>query len=184
VWLRASVLALLAALPAALPARGAPGAPVTWSLNLAEIAVQDTYATGAQCVPVGPQSFKGKTASYREFACAVFEADGSQRIIAIAPASATKLDYATLDPGRPRPPGTAATTATALHYDEQIIIIDRAGVTIELEDESLWKLRDPAHLLSTWRLGDSVTIQPGAFYSVVDLTRHEGLEASFVGFDT
>jgi hypothetical protein len=183
-WVRVCVGALLATLLAAIPTAAGAGAPPTWSLDLAEIAVQDTYATGAQCVPVGLQSFKGKTASYREFACAVFEADGSQRIIAIAPASATKLDYTTLDPGRPRPPGTAATAATALHYEEQIIIIDRAGVTIELEDESLWKLRDPAHLLSTWRLGDSVTIQPGAFYSVVDLTRHEGLEASFVGFDT
>jgi hypothetical protein len=183
-WVRVCVGALLATLLAAIPTAAGAGAPPTWSLDLAEIAVQDTYATGAQCVPVGAKSFNGKTASYREFACAVFEGDGSQRVIDIAPESATQLDYATLDPARPRAARTPQTGAPAPGYTEQIIIIDRARATVELEDESLWRLRDPAHLLATWKLGDRVTIQPGDFYALVDLTRDESLEAAFVGFDT
>lgn len=181
----ARVLAIATCVALALSAADASAAaPPAWTLNSAETALDDHYAAGAQCTPVGARISVGSAALYREFACAVFRGVPAEYLIAIEPASATQLDYVTLHPGRSRPPGADTAGPAAKDLVERVIIVDRANHTIELQDQSMWTLRDPTGELSSWRDGDRITIQPGSFYAVVNLTRKQTLNGSFAGYDS
>ncbi len=165
--------------------RDAPGAAQPgWTLNSAETALEDNYAAGAQCTPIGPRTLVGSAALYREFACAVFRGVPSEYLIAIRPASPTQLDYVMLHPGRPRPVGAQTAGPAAKDLVERVIIADQRNHTIELQDQSMWTLRDTAGELATWRDGDRITIQPGDFYAVVNLTRSQTLDGRFSGYDS
>ncbi len=168
------------ALVGATEARAA--APITWTLNIAEVAVQYKFNSGAQCVPIGPGTQQGKSLRFSAFACSVFLDDGTQEQLAIAPTSTTQTTYRTLHPAvsKAADPGPVPTTA---RYAQQIILLDAKRGALELVDESVWQLSDPQHLLAGWKQGDRVSIELGATYAVVDLTRHQVVGAVFRGFD-
>jgi len=111
---------------------------------------------------------------YGEFVCEVDGADGTNSILALKPRTAT--EFTILDPRKPRPAGT---TTGKPGWITRIIGINRQKDEIELQDEAGWKL---AGVPATWRTGDRVTIAPGSYYTVVNLTRGESRTGSFIGF--
>ena len=132
---------------------------------------------------MGPHAYIGGAAVYREFACAVFRGVASEYLVAIQPASATQLDFVTLHPSQRRRAGTGQAAPANEDFAERIIIVDRANRTIELQDQSVWRVQDPRGLFATWQDGDRITVQPGNFYGIVDLTRRQTLNGSFLGYD-
>jgi hypothetical protein len=111
---------------------------------------------------------------YGEFVCEVDGADGTNSTLALKPKTAT--EFTILDPHKPRPAGT---TTGKPGWITRIIGISREKREIELQDEADWKL---AGVPATWRTGDRVTVEPGSFYSVVNVTRGESRTGSFIGF--
>lgn len=174
---------VLAALVPLTTGQAGAAPPILWTLDTADRAVEYATENGAQCVPVGPRRLSAGTALYAEFACAVTYPDGTQEPLAIEPASLTKLVYRRISSAGERPARLRAVGPSRADFVERVIIVSRGNDGIELQDQSVWQVTDPGHLLEGWRQGDRVTIQPGHLYEVVDLTRHQSLSGSFRGFD-
>jgi hypothetical protein len=173
-WLPLLAVALLAAGVARA------SAPAAWTLDTAETAVQNALGAGDECVPVGPRARQGNAYTYGAFACALFLEDGTQQLVAIAPASRVRLDYRTLHPAAPSP--GAGPVPAQPGFSERIIAVDPERGAVELVDQSVWQVADTRRLAS-WRPGDRVEVALGDAFDLVDLTRHGSLEARFRGFD-
>jgi hypothetical protein len=174
-WLPLLAIALLAASVARA------SAPAGWTLETAEAAVQNALGAGDECVPVGPRVRRGSAYTYGTFACALFLEDGTQQLVAIAPASRVRLDYRTLHPGAPSP--GARSVPDWPGFSERIVGIDPKRGAVELVDQSVWQVADTRRL-AAWREGDRVELELGDAFALVDLTRRESLEGRFRGFDT
>src|SRR5579864_4834114 len=123
-------------------------APAEWTVDVAEAAVQNAFGAGDECVPVGPRARQGNAYTYGTFACALFLEDGTQQLVAIAPASRVRLDYRTLHPAAPSP-GTGPVPARP-GYWERIVAVDPKRGAVELVDQSVWQVADTRRLAS-WR---------------------------------
>src|SRR5262249_18372480 len=140
--------------------------------------LQNEGAVGAFCDPVGPVVVRSSpNARFGEFVCEVDAAGGQRYPLGIQPTSNTT--YRALDPGKARPAGTTRTRGSA-RWTKRIIAINLAKHELELEDEAGWKVSGTG--LAGWRNGDRVTIDPGDFYKVVNLTRKQSLTGAFLGF--
>lgn len=178
------ILFLVAAvLAVAVSADRAVGASLElWAPDYAGDAILDSGlpVDAAQCVGVGPVVHRHGSNLFAELACTTGGADSPQQLLAIKPE--TDTTFVQLDPGKPRPPGQVVTSTSPDGQTQPIVAINEHLHEIELLDDSLWKLADPRGILIGWRGDDKVTIQPGNFYNVVDVTRHELLPATFEGF--
>jgi hypothetical protein len=174
------VRALLLAVGLVLLAGTARGAtqPV-WTMNTAEVAVQDAFDAGAACHPVGPGTAHGSSLEFGTFACAVFRVDGTEQVLTLRPASAIQLDYRTLHPASGPPPPFPVHPG----FVQRIIILNPKRGAVELVDQSVWQVHDPDHKLARWKVGDRIAIEYGTTYGFANLTRHQILGVTFRGFD-
>src|SRR5262245_57432858 len=161
------------ALAAVVACGASAAAPQAWTVDYAgQVVLQTEGSVGAICEPVGPVLIRSSNPRYGEFICEVDTAGGPRYPLGIQPTSNTT--YRPLAPGKPRPAGTTHTGGSP-RWSKRIIAINQAKHEIELEDEGGWKLSGNAGLLAGWRNGDRITIDPGGFYKVVNLTREQSL---------
>jgi hypothetical protein len=153
---------------------GAGAQPESWTIDYAgQVVLQQTSQADAQCEPVGPALAPSR---YGEFICAVVDGSGQQYALALQPL--TDTTYRELSPSKPRPAGSTSSTPG---WVSRIIAVNPTTNEIELVDEGDWKLSGAPGIRS-WKVGDRVTIEPGHFYSVADLTTKQSLTGSFQGF--
>ncbi len=174
---------MVAILAAAMLAAGAVAAgPEHWTADYAGDAIMNSGlpVDAATCVGVGPVVRRNGSSLFAELACTTGGTDSPQQLLAIEPE--TDTTFVRLDPAKRRPPGAVVTSTSPNGQTHPIVAINQHLHEIELLDDSLWKLTDPKGVLIGWRGDDQVTIQPGDFYNVVDVTRHELLPATFEGF--
>src|SRR5262249_17927184 len=153
--------------------------PVAWTPDYAgQVLLDAEGAAGVLCEPVGPVLARTGQPRYGEFVCEVDTAGGPRHSIAIQPRSGTT--FVILDPHKPRPAGSIHSAKA--RWSNRIIAINPTRHELELEDEGGWRLSGQTALLGGWHDGDRVTIDPGKFYKVVNLTRGQSLTGTFVGF--
>ena len=166
---------------AALAAGAAGAGRQLWPTDYADEAIVDSLPVdSATCTGVGPVVLRHGSSLFAEFASVTGGLDSPQELLAIRPSTDTA--FVRLDPRQKRPLGTVVRSTSPDGQTQPILAINRNRHELELLDNSIWKLTDPKGVLIGWRGDDRVTIQPGTFYNVVDVTRHELLAATFEGF--
>ncbi len=155
--------------------------PELWPADYAGDAILNSLPVdSAMCIGVGPVVHQHGSSLFSEFVCATGGLDSPQQLLAIEPE--TDTTFVQLDPAKKRPPGTVVTSTSPDGQTQPIVAVNQHLHEIELLDDSIWKLTDPKGVLIGWRGDDQVTIQPGSFYNVVDVTRHQLLPGTFEGF--